>query len=166
MKYCERVASEINDSPSLDMSPVHPRSADADDMINNRISAINRCLFNSLWPSDAIWRQKTGSTLARVMVCCLAEPSHYLNQCWLITSKVQWHSCEGNVARDTSTSNYLNQVEKYLIEISFKSPRGQWVKAERNLCHSPSNKQYKLKCFWSPELALSRDKKKFWWNIW
>ena len=47
---------------------------------------------NSLWPSDAIWRQKSGSTLTQVMACCLKVPSHYLNQCWLIISKVQWHS--------------------------------------------------------------------------
>ena len=28
-------------------------------------------------------------------------PSHYLNQCWLIISKVQWHSSEHNCTRDT-----------------------------------------------------------------
>ena len=43
---------------------------------------------NSLGPSDAIWRQRSGSTLAQVMACCLTAPSHYLNQCWLIISKV------------------------------------------------------------------------------
>ena len=43
---------------------------------------------NSLWPSDAIWRKRSGSTLAQVMDCCLTAPSHYLNQCWLIISKV------------------------------------------------------------------------------
>ena len=42
------------------------------------------CL-NSLEPSDAMWWQKTGSTLAQVMACCLTASSHYLNQCWLIT---------------------------------------------------------------------------------
>ena len=47
---------------------------------------------NSLWPSDVIWRQRSGSTLAQVMACCLTAPSHYLNQCWLIISEVQWHS--------------------------------------------------------------------------
>ena len=26
---------------------------------------------NSLWPSDAIWRHRSGSTLAHVMGCCL-----------------------------------------------------------------------------------------------
>ena len=45
-------------------------------------------VLNSLGPSDAIWRQKTGSTLAQVMACCLTAPSHYLNQSWRITSKV------------------------------------------------------------------------------
>ena len=38
--------------------------------------------FNSLRPSDAIWRHRSGSTLAQVMACCLTAPSHYLNQCW------------------------------------------------------------------------------------
>ena len=37
--------------------------------------------FNSLGPSDAIWRQRSGSTLAQVMACCLTAPSHNLNQC-------------------------------------------------------------------------------------
>ena len=43
---------------------------------------------NSLRPSDATWRHSSGSTLAQVMACCLTAPSHYLNQCWLIISKV------------------------------------------------------------------------------
>ena len=43
---------------------------------------------NSLWPSDAIWWHRSGSTLAQVMPCCLMAPSHYLNQCWLIISEV------------------------------------------------------------------------------
>ena len=31
--------------------------------------------FNSLWPSDAIWRCRSGSTLAQVMACCLTTPA-------------------------------------------------------------------------------------------
>ena len=38
-------------------------------------------VFNTLRPSDAIWRHRSGSTLAQVMACCLTAPSHYLNQC-------------------------------------------------------------------------------------
>ena len=33
----------------------------------------------SLRPSDAIWWQRSGSTLARVMACCLMASSHYMN---------------------------------------------------------------------------------------
>ena len=54
---------------------------------------------NSLWPTDAIWHQGSGSTLAQVMACCLTAPSHYLKQCWLIISKVEWHSSEGSYKR-------------------------------------------------------------------
>ena len=72
-----------------------------DNTLEKKIS--NWCLsarFNSLWPSNAIdlgqhWLRKT------VMACCLTAPSHYLNQCWLIISKVQWHSSEGNFTRNS-----------------------------------------------------------------
>ena len=64
--------------------------------------------FNSLWPSDAIWRQGSGSTLAQVMACCLTAPSHCLNQCWLILIEVLWTSIHLRVhfseyAQDIST---------------------------------------------------------------
>ena len=42
---------------------------------------------NSLWPSDAIWRYKSGSILAQVMAYCMKAPSHYLNQCWHIINR-------------------------------------------------------------------------------
>ena len=38
--------------------------------------------FNSLWLSNAKWRQISWATLIQVMACCLTAPSHYLNQCW------------------------------------------------------------------------------------
>ena len=58
--------------------------------------------FNSLGPSDAIWRWRSWSTLVQVMACCLTAPSHYLNQCWLIISKVLWHSSEDIITRRLS----------------------------------------------------------------
>ena len=60
---------------------------------SDAFSLMKRFVFwlDSLWPSDALWRKRSGSTLAHVMACCLTTPSHYLNQCWLIISKVQWH---------------------------------------------------------------------------
>ena len=44
--------------------------------------------IKSLWPSDILWRQRSGSTLAQAMACCLTAPSHYLSQCWLIISDI------------------------------------------------------------------------------
>ena len=43
---------------------------------------------------------RSRSMLAQVMACCLTAPSHYLNQCWLSISKVQWHSSEGSFTRE------------------------------------------------------------------
>ena len=63
--------------------------------------------IDSLWPSDAIWRYRSGSTLAQVIACCLTAPSHYLNQCWLIINKVQWHSSEGNFAKDIPATKII-----------------------------------------------------------
>ena len=57
---------------------------------NTRSQGISGLGVNSLWPSDAIWRQRSGSAMAQVMACCLTAPSHYLNQCWLIISEAQW----------------------------------------------------------------------------
>ena len=89
-------------------------------------------LFNSLWPGDAIRRHRSGSTLAQVMACCLTAPSHYLNQCWLSISSVQWLSSKDNLTRDTSAINHYNQLENYLSKIQLRSPRGQWVKLHFN----------------------------------
>ena len=72
-----------------------------EDLVENK-SALGQVVVNPLWPSGAIWRHKCESTLAQVMACCLAASSHYLNQCYFITNKVQWHWFEGNFTRDTS----------------------------------------------------------------
>ena len=45
-------------------------------------------VVNSLWPSDAKWWHRSGSTLAQVMACCLMAISHHPNQCWPLISEV------------------------------------------------------------------------------
>ena len=72
------------------------------------------CWINSLWPSNTIWRHKSGSKLAHVIVCCLTAPSHYLNQCWLIISKVQLHSSGCNFTRDVSAITEIGLKNTYL----------------------------------------------------
>ena len=52
-----------------------------------------------LGPGDVIWRLISWSTPVQTMACCKTAPSHYLNQCWLIISKVLWHSSEDIIIR-------------------------------------------------------------------
>ena len=82
-------------------------------------------LLNTFWASDAIWRWSSVSTLARVMACCLAAPSHYLNQCWLIISEVLWHFLKA-ISQKMLYSWY--GLENCLFKMTATSPRGQWVK--------------------------------------
>ena len=60
------------------------------------------------------WRYRSGSPSAQVMAWCLMAPSHYLNQCWLIISKVHQHSAEGNFTRDNSSHESLKLAWKLL----------------------------------------------------
>ena len=53
--------------------------------------------------------------------------SRYLNQCWLIINKIQWHSSEGNFTRDNSVISDWNYLENYLSKISFQYLRGQKI---------------------------------------
>ena len=66
-------------------------------------SIVSTYLFNSLWPSEAMLWDWSGSTVIQVMACCLTAPSHYLNQCWLeiidihlsaISQKMIWMCCQ------------------------------------------------------------------------
>ena len=66
---------------------------------------VNWVYIKSLGPSDAIWHWRSWSRLVQVMACCLTAPSHYLNQCWLIISKVLWHSSEDIIIRNFEDTN-------------------------------------------------------------
>ena len=83
--------------------------------------------FNSSRPSDAIWWQRSGSTLAQVMACCLTAPSHYLNQCWPMISEVLCNSYDTNFTENTSNVYHWNEFKISQIVTAVKSPRGQWV---------------------------------------
>ena len=76
-------------------------------------------VFNSLWPNDATWRHRSGSRLAQVMACCLMAPSHYLSQCWLIISKVPWHSSLGIIIRRSEVIDQWNRVENFILKWHF-----------------------------------------------
>ena len=52
------------------------------------------------------------------MACCLTAPSHYLNQCWLIITKVQWCLSEGNFAWDI-TAISVTKINLKIIFLRF-----------------------------------------------
>ena len=80
--------------------------------------------FNSLGPSDAIWRWISWSTLVQVMACCLTAPSHYLNQCWLIINKVLWHSSWGYYYKKIWRYQSVNQDGRLHFQNHIKISQG------------------------------------------
>ena len=46
--------------------------------------------FNSFCSSNTIWCHISRSIMVPVMACCQMEPSHYVNQRWLIINGVLW----------------------------------------------------------------------------
>ena len=74
-----------------------------------------------------IWWHRTGSTLAQVMACCLTAPSHYLNECWFLISKAQWHS-PWEVEAVNPWLEFEICLFKMPLLLLLLSPRGQWVK--------------------------------------
>ena len=117
------------------------------------IQGINMGLIiKSLWPSDAIWywsewvikfyslfptmwHWSSGSTLVKVMACCLMAPSHYLNQCWLSIKGVLWHSLKSN----STSADELKSVKcvRWLhFKMTTTTPRSWWVNAQMLKCHA------------------------------
>ena len=62
-------------------------------------------IWNALWSSDAIWRNRSGSTLAQA-IACLTAPSHYLNQCWHIIGGASDIHPKGICIADTQDINH------------------------------------------------------------
>ena len=85
----ESYASKMS-SLYLKLLPPHPPAAISTIILpkQSHMNKYFKTCINSLWPDDG---NIDLSTLAQVMACCLAAPSHYLNQCWLI-SEVLRHS--------------------------------------------------------------------------
>ena len=67
-------------------------------------------------------RQRTESTLAQVMACCLTAQRHYLNQCWLIINKILWHSSEDIIMR----RHFYHEND--ISRTAFRSPRANELK--------------------------------------
>ena len=66
-----------------------------------------------LWPSDAICRHRSGSTVAQENDCCVTAPNHYLKQCWLLISLFLWHSPGNDFAGSAQAISLHNEFEIY-----------------------------------------------------
>ena len=77
------------------------------------------------------------------MAWCRQAPSHYLNQYWLILSKVLWHSSEDIIMRRSEDTNQQNKIERNIFRIAFRFPRGQWVNTRQWEYTTPSSHQYR-----------------------
>ena len=99
--------------------------------------------INSLRPSEDISRHRSGSTLVQVMAFCLQAPRHYLNQCLLITSKVQRHSSRANsqdipqpsITHFSSKITYLKFHSNELISAQSSLPNNRYD--SENRCIAP-----------------------------
>ena len=90
-------------------------------------------------------------TLVQMVARCLEAPSHYLNQCWLITSKVQWYPLE-NFKFIYLNSIEISQGANELTRISASSVQNdttmQYVKTKMgNLLWDPPIVHFGLKSF-------------------
>ena len=73
------------------------------------------------------YSERSGSTLAQVMACCLTAPSHYLKQCQLIISHVLWHSTQGGFTRNAYNIYPWYTTDSYPFNITAISPKDHWV---------------------------------------
>ena len=71
--------------------------------IFNTLSFILYWLIHSLWPSNAIWLDRSGSTFVQIMAWYLMATSHCLSQCWIITS-VLYHSPKDDFTRNVQNT--------------------------------------------------------------
>ena len=71
-------------------------------------------IFNSLWPSEVIWRHRSGSTSVQLMACCwLGAQWHYLNQRWVLINEVLCHSPESEFTASIQANTLLNYFGNY-----------------------------------------------------
>ena len=53
--------------------------------------------FNKLWPNYAKWGHGTYSIFVQAITFCMTVPNQYVDQYWLISHDVIWHSSDSNI---------------------------------------------------------------------
>ena len=83
------------------------------------------------------------------MACCLKAPSHYLNQCWIVISKVLWQ--------------FHRKGSRYL-SIMMTSSNGNIFHVTGHLCGEFTASDVELWCFFDQHLNKRLSKQ--WWGWW
>ena len=95
---------------------------------------------NSLWLCDAIWRHRSGSTLAQVMAWRCQAPSHYLNR----YSGVQQNDWETHPPPE----NYSTASDTWIEASTNKMPSRDYEWSRSNTCHCDVMSQILLWSWW------------------
>ena len=105
----------------------------------------NTCLFyiNSLWHSDAIWRQRSGSTLAQVDQAIIWTN---VDLSLVRSSDIHLRAASQEIPQPSITKSSLKIMHIY--KISSTSPRGQWVICVH--CSSAGGSWFAITPVWSP----------------
>ena len=103
------------------------------------IRRTHRSAVNVTTPVETLPIKNVRSHADSGQIAHVTAPSHYLNQCCLIISKVLWYSSEDIIIRRFEDTNQQSKIEDYIFKITLRSPRGQWVKDESDT----SKKRYR-----------------------
>ena len=119
---------------------------------------------DTLWPSDAIWRHRFGSILVQAMACCLAAPSHNLNQYWFAISQVSRYSPQENFTENAQDSYSWCASENHKFTITSNYLRGLWANIETAINYA--NKKWHQDYPYRPSLLMNYRYFKLWQDIW
>ena len=86
-------------------------------------------IVNSLWPSDAIWHQRSWSTLVQVMAYCLTAPSH--QRSWSTLAQLnQWFVAW---QRQAITGTNVLYHQRCSVEFTWEQFH-KWINLIHNIC--------------------------------
>ena len=110
-----------------------------------------------VWPCDAIWQHRSDSALAQVMDSCLTAPEGIKPLPELVFTHHQQDPVTfiwGKFHKRYLSHQSVQLAWKFLVKISFKSPRNEWAKVIRSgwkiLCSNPKDQLISSWTKWMP----------------
>ena len=78
------------------------------------------------------------------MTWYLTEPIHYVNQCWLLSSEVLWHSPGSNFVASAPATILHNEFENYIFQITAPFLKGNELTGYSAEIYNYSNRITKI----------------------